>query len=75
MQIVDNAIYLHKKSGRKYQLICGAKQESTGSNMVVYRLLGSTTQKWVRPVCEFSEKFELLCSDDLLPREVCENDV
>lgn len=51
-------IYLHKKSGRLYEVMCNATRESDGVMMVVYRSI-ATGDRWVRPAAEFNDgRFE-----------------
>ncbi len=50
--------YLHKKTGRLYEVLCNATRESDGVLMVVYKSI-ATGDRWVRPADEFNDgRFE-----------------
>jgi hypothetical protein len=56
--IGEPSIYLHKKSGRLYEVLCNANREADGVLMVVYRNV-ATGDRWVRPADEFNDgRFE-----------------
>jgi hypothetical protein len=55
----QNKIFNHTKSGEEYQLLFCAFDESTNQILAVYCLCAMSWLKFVRPMGEFLEKFEL----------------
>ena len=53
-----NRVYVHTKSGQKYQLIGLCHTEATNELMAYYCLTALSQLQFVRPISEFIEKFE-----------------
>lgn len=53
-----NRVYVHTKSGQKYQLIGLCHTEATNELMAYYCLTAMSQLQFVRPINEFIEKFE-----------------
>lgn len=50
-------VYIHDKSGVRYQKLHEARMEADGSDVIVYRCLEGSNRVWVRPEDEFRMKF------------------
>ena len=50
-------VYIHDKSGVRYQKLHEARMEADGIDVIVYRCLEGSNRIWVRPEDEFRMKF------------------
>lgn len=53
-----NRVFIHTKSGQKYQLIGLCHSEATNELLAYYCLVALSQLQFVRPIGEFIEKFE-----------------
>lgn len=53
-----NRVYVHTKSGQKYQLIGLCHSEANNELLAYYCLVALSQLQFVRPIGEFLEKFE-----------------
>ena len=66
---MERELYLHKKSGGLYEVICNATNESNKELMVVYRNM-ITGERWVRPADEFNDgRFTRVQDTSGVPRQ------
>lgn len=59
-EIIGNEVYVHKTTGKQYQVVEFGRMESTHEPVVIYKAVNANeyTTCWVRPYKEFREKFE-----------------
>ena len=64
MNIVENGIYQHKYGG-VYRLHYAARDAETKTEMIVYsHIFPFESQIWVRPLTEWTKKFNLITTDE-----------
>jgi hypothetical protein len=63
---IINEIYIHSKSGRKYELLYECKHSETLEPMLVYKALYGDNAIWVRPKNMWDELVEV--NGEMVPR-------
>jgi hypothetical protein len=58
MDLKAGDFYRHAKTGGLYRLTCVARIELSLNTVVVYEALDGNRGFWVRPLVEFTDRFE-----------------